>query len=217
MATHSSILAGKIPWTEEPDGLQSMGLQRIVHDCMTEEGERGLGRQVLDIERRKVKSLSHVRLFAIPWTITRQAPPSIGFSRQEYWSGLPFPSPGDLRNPGIKPGSPKLHADTLPSEPPIEVEGKIPKNSQEIFQESQDLLLTSKNMTQKVKPSIKAEESLKPPTGEQETQDPKAPSAVKHLCPITRPDMPSAQATAVTGPPASKDIKAQREKTNIAH
>ena len=47
-----------------------------------------------------------------------QAPPSLGFSRQEYWSGLPFPSPGDLSNPGIKPGSPVLQADALPSEPP---------------------------------------------------------------------------------------------------
>ena len=47
-----------------------------------------------------------------------QAPPSTGFSRQEYWSGLPFPSPGDLPNPGIKPGSPTLQAESLPSEPP---------------------------------------------------------------------------------------------------
>ena len=44
----------------------------------------------------KVKSLSHVRLFATPWTVAHQAPPSMGFSRQEYWSGLPFPSPGSL-------------------------------------------------------------------------------------------------------------------------
>ena len=62
--------------------------------------------------------LSHVRLFATPWTVAFQAPPSMGFSRQEYWSGLPFPSPGDLPNPGIEPGSPTLQADTLPSEPP---------------------------------------------------------------------------------------------------
>ena len=47
-----------------------------------------------------------------------QAPPSMGFSRQEYWSGLPFPSPGDLPDPGIKPGSPTLEADALTSEPP---------------------------------------------------------------------------------------------------
>ena len=50
------------------------------------------------------------------WTVARQAPLSIGFSRQEYWSGLPFPSPGDLSDPGIKPGSPELQADSLPTE-----------------------------------------------------------------------------------------------------
>ena len=53
-----------------------------------------------------------------PWTVAHQAPLSMGFSRQEYWSGLPFPSPGDLPNPGVQPGSPALWADSLPSEPP---------------------------------------------------------------------------------------------------
>ena len=62
----------------------------------------------------KVKSLSRVQLFATPWTVAHQAPPSMGFSRQEYWSGLPFPSPGDL----LEPRSPALQADTLTSEPP---------------------------------------------------------------------------------------------------
>ena len=52
------------------------------------------------------------------WTVAYQASPSMGFSRQEYWSGLPFPSLGDLPNPGIEPGSPTLEADTLTSEPP---------------------------------------------------------------------------------------------------
>ena len=66
----------------------------------------------------KVKSLSHVRLFATPWTVAYQAPQSGEFSRQEYWSGLPFPSPGYLPNPGIEPGFPALQADALPSEPP---------------------------------------------------------------------------------------------------
>ena len=56
----------------------------------------------------KVKSLSCVQLFATPWTVAYQAPPSMGFSRQEYWSGVLFPSPGDLPNPGIKPVSPTL-------------------------------------------------------------------------------------------------------------
>ena len=61
----------------------------------------------------KVKSLSGVRLFATPWTVANQAPPSMGFSRQEYWSGLPFPSPGDLPNPGIEPRSPAFYRQTL--------------------------------------------------------------------------------------------------------
>ena len=66
----------------------------------------------------KVKSLSRVRLLATPWTAAYQAPPSMEFSRQEYWSGVPFPSPRDLPNPGIKPRSPALQADALTSEPP---------------------------------------------------------------------------------------------------
>ena len=66
----------------------------------------------------KVKSLSRVRLFATPWTVAHQAPPSMVFSRQEYWSGLPFPSAGDLPDPGIEPGSPASRADALTSEPP---------------------------------------------------------------------------------------------------
>ena len=61
----------------------------------------------------KVKSLSHVQLFATPWTVAHQTPPAMGFSRQEYWSGLPFPSPGDLPNPGIEPRSLSLRADAL--------------------------------------------------------------------------------------------------------
>ena len=65
----------------------------------------------------KVKSLSRVRLFETPWTVTYQVPLSMGFSRQEFWSGLPFPSPGDLSNPGIEPRSPALQADSLPAEP----------------------------------------------------------------------------------------------------
>ena len=66
----------------------------------------------------KVKSLSCVQLFVTPWTVAYQAPLSMEFSRQEYWRGLPFPSPGDLPNPRMEPGSPTLQADTLPSEPP---------------------------------------------------------------------------------------------------
>ena len=62
--------------------------------------------------------LSSVWLFATPWTLARQAPLSMRFSRWEYWSGQPFPSPGVLSNPGVEPGSPALQADSLPSVPP---------------------------------------------------------------------------------------------------
>ena len=67
---------------------------------------------------KKVKSLSRVQLFVTPWTVAHQAPLSMGFSRQEYWSGLPFPSPRDLPDPGIEHRSLILQADALPSEPP---------------------------------------------------------------------------------------------------
>ena len=66
----------------------------------------------------KVKLLSRVQLSVTPWTVVYQAPLSMGFSRQGYWGGLPFPSPGDLPDPGIEPGSPTLQADALLSEPP---------------------------------------------------------------------------------------------------
>ena len=65
-----------------------------------------------------MKSLSHVQLFATPWTVAYQDPQHTVFYMQEYWSGLPFPSPGNLPNPGIEPGSLALQADSLPSEPP---------------------------------------------------------------------------------------------------
>ena len=78
-----------------------------------------------------MKLLSRVRLFATAWTVAYQTPPSMEFSRQEYWSGLPFPSPGDLPDPGIKSGSPALQADPLPSEPPGKPQFILPlfKNS----------------------------------------------------------------------------------------
>ena len=65
----------------------------------------------------KVKSLSRVQHFATPWTVAHLAPLSRGFSRQEYWNGLPFPSPGVLPNTGIKSGSLALPAHSLPLEP----------------------------------------------------------------------------------------------------
>ena len=88
----------------------------------------------------KVKPLSRVRLFATPWTVAYQAPQSMEFSRRDYWSGLPFPSSGDLPNPGIEPGSPTLQADALLSEPPggpgsKQLEGVL-KNIKKIQQNS---------------------------------------------------------------------------------
>ena len=68
-----------------------------------------------------MKLLSPAQLFVIPWTVAYQAPLSMGFSRQEYWSGLLCPSPGDLHNPGIEPRSPALQADALPTE----LQGKL--------------------------------------------------------------------------------------------
>ena len=73
--------------------------------------------------------LSCVQLFATPWTVARQAPLSMEFSRQEYWSGLPFPSPGDLPHPGTELRSPALQADSLPSESP----GLLSKSSLTMF------------------------------------------------------------------------------------
>ena len=68
--------------------------------------------------RSESSSSIHVRLFVIPWTVARQAPLSVEFFRQGHWSGLPFPTPGDLPDPGIEPGSPAMQADSLLSRPP---------------------------------------------------------------------------------------------------
>ena len=73
---------------------------------------------VLALLWSEVKSLSRVWLFVAPWTLAYEAPLPMGFYRQEYWSGLPFPSPGHLPDPGIEHWSPASQADTLPSKPP---------------------------------------------------------------------------------------------------
>ena len=80
--------------------------------------EGGDGELQERVEMCSAELLSRVRLFAIPWTVARQAPLSMEFSRQEYWSMLPFPSPGALPHPGIKSGSPVLQVDSLPAELP---------------------------------------------------------------------------------------------------
>ena len=72
-------------------------------------------KRLISMVKVKVKSL---RLLATPWTAAQQTPRSMEFSRQVYWSGLPFPSPGDPPDPGIEPWTPTLQADALPSEPP---------------------------------------------------------------------------------------------------
>ena len=76
-----------------------------------------------------MKLLSCVRLFATPGTVAYRAPLSMGFSGQGYWSGLPFPSPEDLPDPGIEPRSPTLQVDALPSEPPGKPVNSHPINS----------------------------------------------------------------------------------------
>ena len=73
-------------------------------------------RPVMVDRSEEVKLLSCVRLFVTPWTVACQALLSMGFSMQEYWSELLFPSPADLPNPGIESGSPALQADSLPTE-----------------------------------------------------------------------------------------------------
>ena len=89
-----------------------------LNPILTQENKASLSQLTALMPLSEEKSLSRVRLFATPWTVAYQVPPSIRFSRQECWSGLPFPSPGDLPDPGIEPGSPALQADALPSEPP---------------------------------------------------------------------------------------------------
>ena len=120
MATHSSNFARRIPWTEEPCRLQSMGSQRVEHDWThMHPNPYSLTFTWLYVHT------SCVWLFATPWTVAYQAALSMEFSRQNYWSGLPFPSPGDVTNPGIKPRSLTLQADTLPSEPPAKPPNKV--------------------------------------------------------------------------------------------
>ena len=122
METHSSVLAWRIPGWGSLVGCHLWGRTESDTTEATQQQQQPLSliNRVLGLNplKVKVKSLSLVRLFVTPLTVTYQAPLSMGFSRQEYWSGLPFPSPGELPNPGIEPGSPALQADALPSEPP---------------------------------------------------------------------------------------------------
>ena len=175
MATHPSILAWRIPWTEEPGRLQSMGSKRVGHDYVTKHSKaqhstamsnlKMNNRFFISNKRNKIKfnkrcvrfaqwklqnveikkiqmksalcswigrlhilkmvcvcvvlsRFSCVQIFSTLRNVACQAPQSMGFSRQEYWSGLPRPPPGDLPEAGIEPASPALQADSLLTEPP---------------------------------------------------------------------------------------------------
>ena len=94
-------------------------LLSFLYDSYFKDGIRkAYNKRLRAYRRSEVKSPSRVWIFVTPWTVVHQAPLSMGFSRQEYWSGLPFPSPGDLPNRGIEPRSLTLQADALTSEPP---------------------------------------------------------------------------------------------------
>ena len=82
--------------------LKDKGWDAVFHPNRTCDGRQRQGTVVLS----HVCVLSHIWLSVVPWTVARQAPPSMGFPREEYWGGLPFPSPGDLPDPGIEPTSP---------------------------------------------------------------------------------------------------------------
>ena len=107
MATHSSVLAWRIPGTREPGGLPSLGSHRVGHDW----GDLAAAAAAVCVCVcvcvcvHMLSCFHRVWLFAILWTVALQASLSVGFSRQEYWSGLPCPPPGDLPEAGIEPMS----------------------------------------------------------------------------------------------------------------
>ena len=102
--------------------------------------------------------LSRVQLFVTPQTVAHQTPLSMGFSRQEYWSGLPFPSLGDLPNPGIEPGSPTFQADALTSKPPgrLDINCKKKKTIRNTnTQTLNNTFLNNQHVTEEIKREIK--------------------------------------------------------------
>ena len=136
-ATHYIIFAWRIPWIEEPGRPYTIRLQRVGHDwnhlgrsthtsmfpttrnCFIQHiNSTPIGKYWTSLEKVKVLLTQVCPLFATLWTVAHQAPLSMEFSRQEYWSGLPFPSPEYLPKPVTEPRSPALQADSLPSEPP---------------------------------------------------------------------------------------------------
>ena len=121
MAPHSSILAWRIPGTGEPGGLLSMGSHTVGHDWSDLAAEFNPFFKCVCLVTQFRPTLCD------PMDVTHQAPLSMGFSRQGYYSGLPCPPPGDFPNLGIEPKSPTLEADSLPSEKlkTLEMEGKM--------------------------------------------------------------------------------------------
>ena len=148
MGTHSSILAWRIPWTVEPGGLQSMESQRVGHLATKlqqqqkqyppqkywwelNDNKRQSLKAIPIIWEKKCIILKQIRdsdggglvaklclSLVTLWTVACQAPLSMGFPRQEHWSGLPFLSPGDLPYPGIEATSPALAGRFFTTEPP---------------------------------------------------------------------------------------------------
>ena len=102
-------------------------MQGLLEGCTTNYLTAASRAESESVSHSAMSSSAHVT----PWTIAHQAPLPIEFCRQEYWSGLPFSSPGDFPNPGIEPGSPALQVDSLPSElpgKPSRAEGKTIKS-----------------------------------------------------------------------------------------
>ena len=118
------ILECKLPWLVYRDCYQLTAQSWYIMSIWESFSWRRLN-QKPSVLRVKVKSLSHVWLFATPWTVASQASPSMGFSRQVYWSGLPFPSPGDLPNPGMEPRFLALQVDSLLFKPPWKIKEDV--------------------------------------------------------------------------------------------
>ena len=111
MATHSSVLAWRIPGTGEPGGLLSMGSHRVGHNWSN------LAAAAFSCIAFVLVPKLLLTCFDTPWTVAHQASLSVGFPMQEYWSGLPFPFPRDLPDPGIEPVFPAVAGGFFTTEP----------------------------------------------------------------------------------------------------